>query len=133
VFEKDLKERLQRIFDFQKTRFDDPGESMEQECLFINIEQAMCHIKEKKQIAQVSGQFFVFATFDKLPYGYFVKQIHKAYLDDTAKFFFHEIDTNLPVMNNIVRRSVRFVFFFEAEYDPRQGSLTSVEFQEGEG
>lgn len=132
MFEKDLSSRLQRIFDFKKTRFDDPGESFEQECLFVNVERAICDIKEARQRARVTGLAYVYASADKLPFGYFNKQIAHAMSDDVVRFFFFEIDSNLPVMNNIVRRSVKFVFFYDAQYDPSLGTITSVALQEGE-
>lgn len=130
MFEAELKERLERIFDFKKTRFDDPGESLEQECLFINVESARCDIKDGQEGALVRGQGYVYANFDKLPYGYFNKKLRNASIGDLQKFFFHEIDHNSGVTNNIVRRSFRFVFYYKAQYDPRIGRITSVEFQE---
>ncbi len=132
MFENDLKARLQRIFDFKKTRYDDPGDSLEQECLFVNIDHAKCKVSDKTQRARVTGQFVVYGSFDKLPFGYFEKQIAKADSEDTVRFFFYETDHSLPMIDNIVRRSSRFVFFYDAQYDPDIGTITDIDIQESE-
>lgn len=132
MFESQLQDTLQRIFGFKKSRYDDPGESLEQECLFINIESAKVDARDSREHARVQGECFVHANFDKLPYGYFAKRIRAADVSDTRKFFFFEIDENTPIKNNIVRRSFRFIFTYDNQFDPRQGSITSITFPEGE-
>lgn len=132
MFENDLKTTIARIFDLNRVTFDDPGESNEQECQFIRVSNPRVSIAEKRQRAQVEGQLVVYANSDKLPFGYFNKQIAKCLNADSLKFFFHNIDVNVPITNNIVKRTVDFVFFYDSQFDPNQGTITSVNFQEGD-
>lgn len=132
MFEKDLKARVQRIFGFMNTRFEEPSDSKEQEAMFINIEDAVSNVSERLQKARVTGTLYVYANFDKLPYGYFEKRIMRADPADTSKFFFTEIDKNLGVTNNIARRSIGFVYLYSGQYDPDIGEINLVNFQEGE-
>lgn len=126
MFEKELKAILARIFDFQNTSFDDSSEQYEQEKLFIQVDAARSDITEARQKCLVRGTAYVYANSDKLPFGYFAKRIERASVTDRAKFFFSEIDRNERMTNNIVRRSVGFVFFFDAQYDPRVGIINEV-------
>lgn len=132
MFEKELKDRLEKIFGFKKVRFDAPGESLEQETLFVKVERARSTIKDTQEIAQVSGELIVFANADKLPFGYFSKCIHKAARALTKDFFFYQMDENRPLYQNIVERKCAFVFLFQAQYDPEQGELTSINFATSE-
>ncbi len=131
MFEQDLKDRLQRIFDFKDTSFSDPSDSLEQEKLFIKVDSAKCEAKPGIQRAYVKGEIYVYANADKLPFGYFAKHIERAAIADTSVFFFSNIDNNDRVTNNIVKRSCAFAFFFHAQYDPRVGEITSVTIEEG--
>jgi len=132
VFEAELKTTLKRIFDLPKVTYDAPSEAMEQETLFVDIEKATCDIVEKRARARVNGMGFIFGNADKLPYGYFAKQIAKASKFDLNKFFFFETDKSDPTQNNIVRRSFKFVFFYDSQYNPNLGMITDINFLEGE-
>lgn len=127
MFEATLRETLERVFQFKKTTYDAPSDAHEQECLFIRIQDANCKIKDARQLAKVRGSLWCFAQNDKLPFGYFMKCISEASATDQAKFIFSKIDESVEVTNNIVRRSVDFVFFFEAQYDPEIGQISTVE------
>lgn len=132
MFEPELLSRFKQIFDFPKTSFQDPGESLEQEHLFIEVEQANANISDVRQVYKVTGQAYVHVQGDKLPFGYFAKRIAAAPLELTANLFFSSIDDSTKLYGNIVRRSFDFVFLFESQYDPRKGTITSVILQEGE-
>lgn len=133
MLEEALKDSLSKIFGLKKTTFDAPSESSEQSCLFIDVQKPRVELREKRQTAQVEGRCFAFGTADKFPIDYFSKRIAEAPCELTRPFFFHAIGESLPIENNIVRRSVSFVFLFDAQYDPDLGTITSVDFQEGEG
>lgn len=130
MFEADLAERLERIFDFRKVSFDVPSESREQESMFVQIENAHVTIKDKIQKARVTGKIRVFASHDKLPYGYFAKRIAGADIEDTECFFFSEIDDNSGQFLNIAERSANFVYFFSSQYNPELGTMTSITISE---
>lgn len=129
MFEKSLKDKFTRIFDFKKVTYDMPGESEEQECIFIEIDSTNAAIKDGRQFCKVTGKAHVFAQNDKLPGGYFAKRIKLSDLDDTRDLFFYDLEQNVRVFQNIVRRSFSFVYFFNSQYDPETGTITSVEFQ----
>ena len=130
MFETTLKEQLQRIFDLDKATFDAPSESQEQECLFIEISKSRNTIKDGLQVARVTGKIRVFGNSEKLPYGYFSKCIQEADAADTLPFFFFEFEENAGSYRNIAERSVSFVYFFNSQYNPRLGTITSINISE---
>lgn len=129
MFEKKLQEQVQKIFSLKKVTFDAPGESQEQEAAFIQIENAKTRVKDGREIAQVAGTIRVFAPSNKLPYGFFAKQIDKASAEDRRGFFFHSFEENKGKFRNIVERSVQFQYLFDSQYDPALGSIESVNFE----
>lgn len=131
MFESALKEKLQRIFDLKKSTFDLPGDSLEQECLFIQVDGARSTIKDGRELCRVNGRLRVFANTDKLPYGYFAKRIAAAPLGHTADLFFYDIEENAGQIQNIAERSMSFVYFHSAQYNPPAGEIESVNFGDG--
>ena len=126
MFEASLKEKLKRIFDFDKVSFDVPSESQEQEAIFIQVDNAHSQIKDGRQYARVNGRLRIFANSSKLPYGYFAKKIKESDQSDTKDFFF-EPEQNVGTYLNITERSMGFVYFFDSQYDPAIGTITSIE------
>lgn len=126
MFEKTLADCLKRIFDFDKVTFDRPGESQEQEGMFVEIDTTRCRIKDGRQIARASGTIRVFAENNKLPYGYFTKCISEADPDDTKGLFFFDFEENRGTFRNIAERSMGFVYLFDSQYDPAVGTLNQI-------
>jgi hypothetical protein len=126
MFKASLKEKLMNIFDFDKVTFDRPSESMEQEGVFIEVEKAKCKVVDAKQIAHVTGKIHVFANIDKLPYGYFTKQIADADADDTSGLVFFDFEENKGTFRNIAERSLGFVYLFDSQYDPALGTINEI-------
>lgn len=129
MFEKDMKERLQRIFDLPVS-YSEPGESNEQEKIFVQINRARPKIKDGKELCMVEAEVSVFGSLDKMPYGYFSKAIDRSDPDDRSRFFFFEFEQNTQIFQNIVQRSFSLVFFYSGQYDPEQGSITSTTINE---
>jgi hypothetical protein len=133
MFEKSLIEKFERIFDMKcsldlsKIKFTEQGYSGEQECLFIEIASSRNSIKEKRQVAHITGQVKVFANADKLPFGYFSKKIAEADPDDTHDLFFYDIEDNSNLYLNVVQRTFSFRYFFDSQYNPSLGTITSVD------
>lgn len=133
MFEKALQEKFKTIFQLKKVRFDRPSdETPEQQCLFIQVDTPHVTIKDKQQRARVAGQAVVFAEAEQMPFGYIAKKIAAADKALTKDFYFFDIDQNSRTYVNIVQRSFSFVFFFNSQYDPETGTITSVEFEESE-
>lgn len=130
MFEKALKAKLIEIFDIERASFDMPSESLEQEVLFIEVETARNRINDGVKTSRVEGNVKVFVNADKFPFGYFTKQIDKAKASLTADIFFFNIEDSKKIYKNIVERSFSFVYFYKDQYDPRQGTITSIEFSE---
>jgi hypothetical protein len=130
VFEQELADKLKRIFDFQKVTYSLPGETQEQETLFVEVEVPRFKVSDKTVTARITGRAVVFANYDKLPFGYFAKRIAMADLADTKDLFFTEIEENTRVYQNKVQRSFGFIYFFSGQYDPSVGTITSIEIQE---
>jgi hypothetical protein len=126
MFEATLKAQIERIFDLDKVTYDLPSESQEQEAAFIQVDTARPTIKDGRQFAIVQGRIRVFANAAKLPYGYMAKKIKAAAYDDTKNFFF-EVEQNLGTINNICERALAFTYFFNSQYDPALGTLTTLE------
>ncbi len=126
MFKVSLSEKLQRIFDLDKVSFDQPGESQEQECTFVVVENALTKIMDARQVARVTGKIHVFAQVEKLPYGYFAKRIAAADPGDTKDFFFYGFDENKGTFRNIAERTMSFVYLFDSQFDPAIGILNEL-------
>ncbi len=127
MFESTLEEKLKRIFDVKKVTFAEPGESAEQECIFIGVEHSTNAIKDKRAKAKVTGTISMFGNADKLPFGFFSKRIAQADASDTVDLFFHDFESNTRRYQNLVQRACSFVYFFDSQYDPDTGTITSID------
>lgn len=125
VFERTMADQLKRIFGMDKVTFDPPSESQEQEAVFIGIETVKTKVVDARQIARVTGTIRVFASADKMPYGYLAKRLQESAQADTQNFFFFN-EENRGTIRNIVERSVEFLYLFDSQFDPAIGTLTSV-------
>lgn len=134
MFRSDLKNRLEKIFGFKKTTFSVPSDSFEQDTLFIEISECRSKAGFGHATAYVTGTLIVYSQDDKLPFGYFNKRIQKASPELTAPLFFFDIDINNVSsgarIQNISERRTRFVFLYSEQYDPNQGSMTSIDLEE---
>jgi hypothetical protein len=132
VFEKRLEAKFKAIFDFPKVTFDQPGESREQECLFIEVENPVITVKDGRAVGRIYGNAIVFASNSKLPFGYFQKRIQAASYEETKDLFFSEVEENTKTYRDLVQRGFRFVYFFNSQYDPEVGTIDSMNFQRTE-
>jgi hypothetical protein len=131
-----LAEKLSAIFGFKKTTYQQPSMksttgTFEQDILFIQVDRSTSVAKQGKATSRVEGSLVVFAEMDKMPFGYFTKRIQQADPSLTNQFFFYDIDLNPSSspsrIQNITERRVSFVYLYTGQYDPDQGSLTSLE------
>lgn len=132
MFQSELLEKLESIFGIKKVTFLAPSESFEQDTLFVEIESAKSRAsKGKKVYSKVTGSLSVFAREGRLPFGFFTKRIEQADAELVKDFFFFDLDVNVlnsPArVQDISEIRGKFVFLYSAEYDPNQGSLTSIE------
>lgn len=124
--EDKMSAQLKRIFDLKKVTFDEPGESMEQDCLFVEVENADSRVKSKRLISRVTGQGTIYSRASQIPIGFFSKQIDRAQSADVKDFFFFDFEENTKLIQDIVQRTFRFVYFFQGEYDPEVGEITEL-------
>lgn len=129
MFEKQIVESLKRIFDLKKVTLSAPGESPEHECLFVDVETSRVKISEGRAKIRATGRARIFGNSDRMPFGYFQKRIELAENADLIPFFFYDLEENATLFQNIAERSLSFVYFFDGQYDPDQGSLTSLEIE----
>jgi hypothetical protein len=128
MFEKDLKTKLKTICGMDAT-FDAPSEACEQDRIFIEIEDVKSgsSVGTKKQSAKVTGNLVIFSQNSRLPFGFFRQRVEQAEPALKKAFFFGaEANRTTPILN-IVERRCEFTFLFETQYDPNQGSLTSLD------
>ena len=126
--ERELSDKLKRIFKVKKVSFDEPGEAAEQECLFINIERSINSARDGIFKARVEGSCVVFGTNQKLPVGYFNRCLQESPTADTKDLFCFDFETNTKRFKDKVQRGFSFVYFFSTQYDPEQGTLDEVDF-----
>ncbi len=126
VFEFSLQTKLKNIFDMTKVSFDEPGESDEQECIFIDVSNAKQSIKDGRAYFKVSGKCHIVAPHDKLPFGFFHRKIKLADLADSKDFFFFDIEESAKMHLNLVKRSFSFVYFFNTQLNPVDGTIESI-------
>lgn len=132
MFKNKLKEKLGRIFGFEKVTFDAPSDQFEQEVIFINVDQVASRITEGRETARVFGSLTVYCQQEKFPFGYMAKRIQRANFLDTEKLFFYDFEEDpagSPAkMVNLSERRMKFIFLYEGQYDPNLGELTVVDF-----
>lgn len=129
MFEETLKNQFGAIFGVKKIVYDSPGnEVAEQDCLFIEVENSWNTFKDGRSLAKVTGTVTMYGPNDKLKFGFFSKAIAKAKPTLTKNLFFFEFEENTKRFRNLVQRSFSFVYFFDSQYDPETGSITSVTF-----
>jgi hypothetical protein len=132
LVEKELKDKLQRIFDLKRASYDQPSLSdagvpvTEQQCLFIDVETPKFTVKDGRAVGRISGRGMVLAPNDKLTFGYFALKLKKAKYADTKDFYFFELDQNAKVIGNVVSRTFGFIYFFNSELDPNIGNIDSA-------
>jgi hypothetical protein len=129
MFEKHLTESLKRIFDLKKVTLSAPGESPEHECLFVDVETSRVKLSGGRAKVRATGRARLFGNADRMPLGFFQSQIEGSLNDDLKSFFFYDLEENASLFQNIAERSLSFVYFFDGQYDPDQGSLTSLEIE----
>lgn len=126
MFKKELQEKFEKIFGVSKVTFDSPGESEEQGCLFISIESVKNSFKDKRNVAIINGSASMTAPGEKLPFGFFSKSIISADPELTKALFFFDIETNSQRIRDLIQRGFSFQYFFNGQYDPSIGTITSV-------
>lgn len=126
--ESSLQWAFKEIFAVAKVVFDQPGESQEQDCIFIEVENSWNTFKDGRALSKVTGNLIMFGPGDKLTLGFFSRAIAQAPATLTKPLFFFDFEENTKRRGNIVQRSVSFVYFFDSQYDPETGSITSVNF-----
>lgn len=127
MFESTLEQKLKTIFEVKKVTYAEPSPMGEQECIFVEVTDSLNSIKDGRAKAKVTGTITMIGQGEKLPFGFFSKQIAKAKRELTADLFFYDFEQNTKRFQNIVQRTCGFVYFFDAAYDPDQGTITDVE------
>lgn len=126
MFEQELADKFKRIFGVSKVTYDTPGESREQDCLFIEIENCRNNIRDAKAMGVVTGNAVMFQKNEALKFGFFSKAIAQAPLELTKDLFFFSIESNTLRYRDLVQRGFSFTYFFNSQYDPSIGTITSV-------
>lgn len=124
-----MTDTLKRIFDLDAVRFEMPTETQEQEVIFVNVVKSINKITQARALAMVSGSIMIFSDLHKMPYGYLSKKIAEADPDDTKNFFFSDFEENKSGFPTIAERSMSFVYFFDSQYNPDVGTITSIDLQ----
>lgn len=127
MFEATLEAQLKRIFRVEKVTFDKPGESQEQQGIFVDVHKAKTRLRDKRQIALVQGTIHIFANAEKLKYGFFSKALAEAKPEDTKKLFFFNFEENRGTYGNITERSLDFLYLFDSQHDPALDTIESVD------
>ncbi len=86
MFEKSLQDNFKKIFDVKKVTYNQPSDSKEQDCIFIEVETSTNTIKDGRSLAKVMGKGTMTANADKMPFGFFSKAIRNADKNITASF-----------------------------------------------
>lgn len=131
MLENELKSIFEKIFQLKKVTFDtwDPRDESvrEQKCLFVEIESYKPVFKDKKHGALVVGSAMIVARAEEIPFGFFSKAIEQADNSLTKDLFFFDFETNNRRFRDIVVRGFSFQYFFDSQFDPSVGTITSVD------
>lgn len=131
---KELAEKLQAIFAVKKVSFDMPGDKVkgaelvapEQDVLFVNLVTDRSRFKDGRIISKVQGTAFVCSNHDKMPHGYFAKQIALARPELVADFFFFNFESNEMKYRDLVERSLSFIYLSSGDFDPNLGKIEGI-------
>lgn len=133
MFRKDLIRRLELIFGMPKTTMLAASDSYEQDTLFVEILSSRSRTSGAaggSETARVVGSLLIYSQEDRLPYGFFAKRIEQAPADLKAPLFFYDSDVDVvdsPAREvNLHERRTNFTFFYNSQYDPDRGQLTSL-------
>jgi len=126
MFEKELANRLRLLFKIQKVTYDQPGESNEQNCIFVNVETPRIRFKDGRVLARVSGKITIQGNSESIPFGFLSKSYQEADSDLKKDIVFLNMEQNEKYYRNLVQRTCDFVYFFSTQYDPSMGTITSV-------
>lgn len=133
MFRAELEKKLKEIFGVAVS-FNEPGESHEQNILFVEINSATERITKGQAYARVEARIYMFAQPSALPFGFFAKRIQAAARATTQPFFFFDVDTivgNSPArMLNLSEVMARFVYLHSSQYDPNHGTMPEPEWSE---
>ncbi len=129
MFEKALSLKFKKIFAAKKVTYWEKSDSREQETLFIDIQTSKAKAVGQEFTAKVEGRAFMFGSNEKLPYGYFLKSLQEADPVDTNDLFAFDFETNSNQYEDIVERGFSFVYFYNSQYDPDAGSITSISME----
>jgi hypothetical protein len=131
--ENDLSEKLKRIFGVQRVTFNlEAADAIEQETLFVQLQSNRASFGEGIERARVTGSAFIYAQQKKFPLNFLMKRIKNADQADVKDIFFSDIEETDAVFQNLVRRSFSFLYFFSGQYDPDNGIIEEIVFNEGE-
>ncbi len=137
MFRKDLLNRLEQIFQLEKTTLLAPSIEFEQNTLFVEVIESRARMSGDdggRETAKVIGNITVYSQDNVLTYGFFTKAIERADPALTRPFIFFDVDVDLPQsqarIQNIHERRTSFVFLYDSQYDPNRGELTELEFTE---
>ncbi len=128
----ELRKKLIRIFGISNVSFDAPGESLEQEKLFVRVTTVKSAFKDKKSFNRYFGELVLYANTEKLPFGYFQRKIAEADPLDAKDFFFYDLEQSQVMLQNIGEYSLSFIYFSSGQHDPELGTMTSIDFNEGQ-
>ncbi len=126
MFEKTLEDKLKKIFKVKKVTYAQPGDSKEQECVFVTVENPRCTFKDGRSIARVTGTIMIQGNSDKMPFGYMAKAWAESSAADKKDLALFEIELNDKYYQNLVQRTASFVYFFSSQYDPNIGNIESI-------
>lgn len=126
MFEKELADKFKAIFDVKDVSYDNPGESQEQEKLWVSVETPKFTFADKKVKAIVTGSAIMFGRNDALTFGYLSQCISKASNALTKDLFFSDFESNTLRFRDKVQRGFNFTYFFNSQFDPDVGTIESV-------
>jgi hypothetical protein len=127
MFEKELAARLRALFKIQKVSYDQPGESNEQDCIFVTVDTPRIKFKDGRATARVSGKITIQGNSERIPFGYMLKAYQEADAAFKKDIAFFNLEQNEKYYRNLVQRTCDFVYFFSTQYNPNMGTIDSVD------
>lgn len=126
MFEQELSDKMKAIFKVKEVSYDAPGDAREQDKLWLEIEQPKFTFNDKKAKAIVTGKGSIFGRNEDITFGFISQSISTADKSLTKDLFFTDFESNNLRFRDIVERSFSFTYFFNSQFDPDIGTITSV-------
>lgn len=126
MFKKQLMTDCRAIFGFKKIIFGDVDQGIEQNCLYISIDDISEKVHDGQVDYLVYGKLAMLGTNPSTPYGFFLDRLKQAYKKPkiqlaAQRFLIYDKEKNIKFSDYegfFIQSEQAFIYKISLEYDP---------------